>query len=163
VGVLLNVGDSLYLENAQAAIDYQWYFNGNPIPGATDSWYVIEESGNYAIQYTGENGCTQSSATLPFTYSGGNISVGEQSVFRSVVLFPNPNNGQFSIRGELENATDVSIIVMDVTGRQVMPAVVLSGAQNFTQAIDVTAVANGFYFVRVQANEGEMTIRFAKQ
>jgi hypothetical protein len=52
---------------------------------------------------------------------------------------------------------------MDVTGRQVMPAVVLSGAQNFTQAIDVTAVANGFYFVRVQANEGEMTIRFAKQ
>ncbi len=163
VGVLLNVGDSLYLENAQAAIDYQWYFNGNPIPGATDSWYVIGESGNYAIQYTGENGCTQSSATLPFTYSGGNISVGEQSVFRSVVLFPNPNNGQFSIRGELENATDVSIIVMDVTGRQVMQAVVLNGAQNFTQPIDVTAVANGFYFVRVQANEGEMTIRFAKQ
>lgn len=163
VGVLLNVGDSLYLQNAQSAIGFQWFFNGNPIPGATNSWYVIQESGNYQVQYTGQNGCIQSSATLPFTYSGGNISVGEQSVFRSVVLFPNPNNGQFSIRGELNNATDVSIIVMDVTGRQVMPAVVLNGAQNFTQAIDVTAVANGFYFVRVQANEGEMTIRFAKQ
>ncbi|MCF8257219.1 MAG: T9SS type A sorting domain-containing protein [Flavobacteriales bacterium] len=163
IGVLLNDGDSLYLENAQTAIDFQWFFNGNPIPGATGSSYVIEESGNYAIQYTGQNGCIQSSATLPFTYSGGNISVGEQSVFRSVVLFPNPNNGQFSLRGELETATDVSIIVMDVTGRQVMPAVVLSGAQNFTQSIDVTAVANGFYFVRVQAADGEMTIRFAKQ
>jgi hypothetical protein len=163
IGVLLNDGDSLYLENAQTSIDFQWYFNGNPIPGATGSSYVISESGNYAVQYTGQNGCTQSSATLPFTYSGGNISVGEQSVFRSVVLFPNPNNGQFSLRGELENATDVSIIVMDVTGRQVMPAVVLNGAQNFTQSIDVTAVANGFYFVRVQAAEGEMTIRFAKQ
>jgi len=163
IGVVLNDGDSLYLENAQTAIDFQWFFNGNPIPGATGSSYVIAESGNYAVQYTGQNGCIQSSATLPFTYSGGNISVGEQSLFRSVVLFPNPNNGQFSLRGELDTATDVSILVMDVTGRQVMPAVVLNGAQNFTQSIDVTAVANGFYFVRVQAAEGEMTIRFAKQ
>lgn len=163
IGELSWEGDSLYLENAQASTGFQWFFNGNPIPGATGSSYVVQESGNYWVQYTGENGCIQTSNTLAVTYSGGNISVNEQSLFRNMTLFPNPNNGQFSIRGELETATDISIIVMDMTGRQVMPAIVVSGAQGFTQQVDVSSVASGFYFVRVQAATGEMTIRFAKQ
>lgn len=162
-GVLLNDGDSLYLENATGNSDFQWFFNGNPIPGATGSSYVIEESGNYAVQYTGENGCTQSSATLPFTYSGGNIGVDEQSMFLSVALFPNPNNGMFSIRGELKERTDLNITVMDMTGRAVLAPVSLQDTDMFTQQLDVTSVANGFYFVRIQSTSGEMTIRFAKQ
>ena len=162
IGIIANDGDSLYLSNATGTSDYQWFFNGNPIPGATTSSYVIEESGNYAVQYTGENGCIQSSSTLPFSYSGGNIGIDEQSVFRSVALFPNPNNGVFSIRAELKERADLTITLIDVAGRIIAPVIMIQDTDVFTQPIDVSNTASGFYFVRIQSLQGDMTIRFAK-
>lgn len=162
VGELEVDGDLVSLVNVSGNTGFQWFFNGNPIPGATGSSYEVTESGNYAVQYTGENECIQSSEVVAVTYSGGNISVEEQSLFSSLALFPNPNNGQFSIRGELVSVMDISIIVMDLTGRQVIPAVVVSGAHAFAQEIDVSGTAPGMYLVQLQSAEGGMTIRFIK-
>jgi len=163
VGILDNVGDSLYLTNASGTSGYQWFFNGNPIPGAVASSYVIEESGNYAVQYTGENGCIQSSATLPFTFSGGNIGFEEYNLFTSVVVFPNPSNGMFSIRGEMQRRSDLTINITDITGRNVVSTVSIQDVDMFTQPMDISTLSNGFYFVRIQASEGDVTVRFVKQ
>ena len=163
VGVLLNDGDSLYLENATGLTDYQWFLNGNPIPGAIGSSYVIEESGNYAVQYTGENGCIQSSSTSPFTFSGGNIGFEEHDLFSAVSVFPNPSNGLFSVRTELKNRTDVTISITDVTGRVLAPSVMLQDVSVFNQAMDVSHLSAGFYLVRIEASEGGTTVRFVKQ
>jgi hypothetical protein len=163
VGELANDGDLLYLVNATGTSGYQWFFNGNPIPGATGSSYTISESGNYAVVYTGENGCIQSSSTLPFTYSGGNISVAEHSIFRSVSLFPNPNNGQFSIRGELVENTDLTITVLDVTGRAIVPSIALQAGVLFNHEMDMSGVAAGLYLVQIRSVKGDMSVRFMKQ
>ena len=163
VGVLLNDGDSLYLENGTGLTDYQWFLNGNPIPGAIGTSYVIEESGNYAVQYTGENGCIQSSSTSPFTFSGGNIGFEEHDLFSAVSVFPNPSNGLFSVRTELKNRTDVTISITDITGRVLAPSIMLQDVNQFTHAMDVSHLSAGFYLVRIEASEGATTVRFMKQ
>jgi|GEM_PF-1593799 len=163
VSVLLNDGDSLFLYSATGLTDFQWFLNGNPIPGAIGSSYVIEESGNYAVQYTGENGCIQSSSTSPFTFSGGNIGFEEHDLFSTVSVFPNPSNGLFSVRTELKSSTDVTISITDVTGRVLAPSVMLQDVSVFTQAMDVSHLSAGFYLVRIEATEGATTVRFMKQ
>ncbi len=162
IGELSVDGDVVSLVNVSGNTGFQWFFNGNPIPEATGTSYEVAESGNYSVQYTGENGCPQTSEIVAVTYSGGNISVEEQDVFRSLSMFPNPNSGQFTVRGELVNAMDVSILVMDLTGRQVMSAIVLNGAHVFTQDVDVSAVSQGMYLLRIQSEAGEKTVRFIK-
>jgi hypothetical protein len=48
-------GDTLV---SSSAAFYQWYFNGMPITGATDSFYVATQAGTYAVQITTTTGCS---------------------------------------------------------------------------------------------------------
>lgn len=48
-------GDSLIA--VAGAVSYQWFYNGNIIPGATDYYYVAAESGNYNVVATDQNDC----------------------------------------------------------------------------------------------------------
>jgi hypothetical protein len=52
---ILQSGDTLYA-NA-GAVTYQWYFNNNLIPGATNYFYVAPASGDYNVVATDGNGC----------------------------------------------------------------------------------------------------------
>ncbi len=38
-------------------LSYQWLFNGNPIPGATNASYGASNTGNYVLEVTDANGC----------------------------------------------------------------------------------------------------------
>jgi hypothetical protein len=52
---IMQSGDTLIA--IQGAVSYQWYHNGNMIPGATDYFYVAQLSGDYNVVTTDINGC----------------------------------------------------------------------------------------------------------
>ncbi len=72
---------------------YQWYFNGLPIDGATNSYHLLEGAGNYAVQVTTSFGCDIESS----------VYVVENSIHetteRSLFLFPNPVCDFVAVRG----------------------------------------------------------------
>jgi hypothetical protein len=70
---------------------YQWYMNGNPISGETQSYFVPSSNGVYHCVGT-FNGCLSQSADFIFTASG--IFELDDS---EVLVFPNPNSGSFEI------------------------------------------------------------------
>jgi hypothetical protein len=138
---------------------YQWFFNGNPIPGATDISYEALGSGNYQVQYTGPNGCPAISYILEFTFSTGII---ENSVFNSLDLFPNPGKGHFIIKGDLSSIEDVTIAVTNMLGQQLLPAIQINSSNQFEEPIDISPFANGVYFIQVFTTDGLHTIRYVK-
>jgi len=75
------------------ATSYQWYFNGSPIAGATDSFYVFTSVGTYAVQIADGNGCS--------VLSGGILITGlipyPISSEDGITIFPNPSGGEFTI------------------------------------------------------------------
>lgn len=61
--VITQSNDTLF---SSTAFSYQWYTGGNPIPGATDFFYVPLQEDFYSVVITDSNGCS-SADTIYFT------------------------------------------------------------------------------------------------
>jgi hypothetical protein len=75
-----------------------------------------------------------------------------------VRVYPSPNNGQFTIEAELGANTDVTLIVKDMMGRELMSPERISGASTFRRSFDISHLSNGVYYVQVIGIEG-FTVR----
>ena len=138
---------------------YQWFINGDPIPGANDVDFAAIQSGNYHVEYIGPNGCPTSTYILEFTLQTG---VEEHSIFDVLDVYPNPGKGQFTIRGLLPTTENVSIELTNMLGQSLQPAVIINNTNNFNQSMDISQYANGVYFIRIKAADSNVTVRYIK-
>lgn len=130
------------------ASTYQWYFNGNPISGATNQTYIVTQNGQYYVVITDTNGCSAFSST----YVMNDVSVNEWSINTGVTIFPNPNNGLFTavFTGEDHSGT---IEVFSVAG-QLVHAQQFAGGNSVALNLKVEA---GIYLLRVTFENGRVT------
>ncbi len=121
---------------------FQWLdcANGNmAISGETNAAFTPTINGNYAVEVA-QNGCSDTS--LCFVVA--NISVLENAAIKSVLIYPNPNNGQFIV--ELKSASETEITVCEMSGKVILKQTVTSKREVPIQ-IEGTA---GIYFVTVK-------------
>ena len=120
------------LQAGPSGASFQWWdCNANAsIPGATDSTYSPNVSGNYAVVVS-QNGCVDTSACVNVTIIGlADADLGRSS------LFPTPNQGQFILipRSDMEGA-EANVFSSD--GRLVERRTVTQGRNAF--ALDLPA------------------------
>jgi hypothetical protein len=101
-------GNELLVTNPSDGVQIQWYLNGVAIEGATETLYVANQTGVYAVMFT--NSCA-SSASGDFTIVG--LSENDAQDF---VLYPNPTSGDVNIQ---TNGKPCFITIFDLTGRAV--------------------------------------------
>jgi PKD repeat protein len=131
---------------------YQWYMNGNIIPGATGDTVIISFNGNYTCIATGSNGCTDTSAMFPVTNMGLNdISLSH------IRLYPNPANEEINL--DLGMTVSVFSIaeIIDITGKILQ---VVNVNQSLVR-IETSALAPGMYMVKLRGNT-DYVIKFSK-
>lgn len=87
---------------------YQWFFNGLPVDGATDSSIDSSEPGNYALTVTTDYGCEVSSEVLTITVG---IAEANQA---SWSMYPNPSQGMLSLQFEVPSG---ELTVFDLGGK----------------------------------------------
>ncbi|WP_130736321.1 reprolysin-like metallopeptidase [Flavobacterium sp. J27] len=68
--------------------------------------------------------------------------------FDDFALYPNPNNGSFTVKLMSKSSNDITIDVYDISGRQVF-ANSYSNTGNFSQNINLNAVQSGVYLVAI--------------
>ena len=139
----------------------QWYFNGVAItPNGTNQFYTATANGSYWVVYTDANGCVSpNSDTTIITSIVDTTSVGQLSNLSGISVYPNPNNGIFTIHSENNNLSNAVVEVMDVTGKIIF-------SESFTEnrkTIDLTQNANGFYWVKINLGEETGFLRIIKQ
>jgi hypothetical protein len=78
------------------------------------------------------------------------------------ILYPNPNQGQFTLRGPLTEDERIKLELFDSTGRSLMReerTVLLAGRIG----ISAEGLGDGRYFLRLESSEHSKTIAFIIQ
>lgn len=108
----------------------------------------------YSVNGTDANGCSNT-ATITQNVSLCTGVVKLNNAISSISLYPNPNNGLFS----LELNTTSQILIINTLGQVVFNETMNAGKQN----LDILNAANGIYFVKVIQGNKQQTIKFIKE
>ena len=131
---------------------YTWS-NGSSNVGNTAS--VTVPFGSYTVTISDKNNCPSVHANITFNSCPGNSPHGGLEDSNSapgimeITVYPNPNNGQFTVDG-LENG--MIIEMYDYTGRK-LTTVVASGN---SMQLNLLNQANGIYLIRILDKDGNL-------
>jgi hypothetical protein len=142
-----SINETITANNANAT--YQWVDCGNsnaPIAGETAQSFTATANGSYAVMVT-ENGCTEMSACTQI------VSVGMHEALASagITLYPNPNNGTFTVKA----AAAVTVEVYNAVGQVVFTKTIAAG----NTSIEIDNINNGVYFIASTDANGHKSIQ----
>ncbi|WP_339624985.1 S8 family serine peptidase [uncultured Winogradskyella sp.] len=126
------------------------------------------ETGIYTLTVS-HKGTLQGNAGGPFSpqtqdfsliLTGNNLtlSVLENNLDNSLLLFPNPSKGEFTINFDSHSNEDIKIEVYDLSGRQVYNKIYSNNSSKFNERIVLNNVQTGVYIAKI--SEGN---RFTSQ
>lgn len=120
--------------------------------GDTNKTITINTSGTYVVSIT--DNCGTYSDTVYVTFSGF-ASVHGLTINKEIKLYPNPNNGEFTL--EVDNSlTKKTIVIFDVTGR----VVYRKQSQTSLINIDLKDQEKGTYILRIYDKDKTNGIKF---
>ena len=125
------------------AVAYRWYYDGQPIVGATERSFVARRSGSYAVEIVDSNGCRNLSDPLDVT-----VGVLEG---REVLSPCAPNPAEEILWVELPEpvAEPTRLLLSDVLGRVVAVQEIRAGQR--TIEVRLSHVSAGFYVLQLKA------------
>jgi GEVED domain/Secretion system C-terminal sorting domain/Ig-like domain CHU_C associated len=127
-------------------------FSGSTGISGTTFNPAVAGAGSYTIVYdfTDVNGC-QGTASDAITVSPC-VGVDETVVSAGVNIFPNPNNGMFTLTIKDASYTEVTVEIMTAEGQLIYSDMASNVQGDYVKQLDLTTYANGIYFVRVSGN-----------
>jgi hypothetical protein len=129
---------------------YQWYFNGAPLPGQTGATVTPTVSGNYYVEAWDGNDCSGTSFNVEFTFTG----VQDVASLYDVNLYPNPTTGQFTLEVDFGKRISGSIALIDVTGRSIMIPEILNEVSSIRRQFDIGHLGLGIYYIKLITEDG---------
>ncbi|MFN8277150.1 MAG: T9SS type A sorting domain-containing protein [Chitinophagales bacterium] len=155
-------GNQFFLNPFPPGFKATWFKDNLEISGQTGRFLPNLGSGSYsALVYNADFPMCSIQATAA-VYNG----IGEAAAndIASLQVFPNPNNGRFTVTANALTATNVKLEVTDVVGRSIFSenlGNITSG--EIKKELDFSSVTKGVYFVHVETANGKMTKRVSIQ
>ena len=135
---------------SNAATGNQWYYEGNPIAGATSQTYTVTHNTGYYWCVVTTNGCSSPVSNKVWVLVTG---IGSQQVASEFIVYPNPSKGLFTIS---LNGVEQGTYTVEVTSNLgvtiwKMENVAISGS--FKTEVDIRPAPSGVYIVLIRNNE----------
>ncbi|PZF71173.1 GEVED domain-containing protein [Taibaiella soli] len=128
-----------------AFASYQWYFNSNIIPGATNQSCNVTQNGAYTVRVTTVDGCTNYSDVFFINNLGVAVVPGRDKI----KVYPNPAHDRVVI----DAPVDVNVVITDLTGQTVTQ-------QAHAKDIQLGDIASGLYMIIVtDASSGQILLK----
>lgn len=141
-GLVILVTDNVLHTSSDYPV--QWFFDGDPIPGATDLEYTPAIEGTYSVCATNVL-CTTCSPELDFIFQ--DIISPAAIYFR---IFPNPNNGKFTISGNnFEGVSEIEIFT--ILGEKAYSEKIFATGM-INKEFDLTLEAGSLYMLVITHN-----------
>ncbi len=168
-GVDTTVKDELFIIENSRGVDsrtkYFWTFgDGNESQDRTPT-HTYSKAGTYIVCLTISTADTSCSSSFcdtiyanvnPFKIivrDGKNSSI-EPITNATMVVYPNPNNGTFTINTNTPFTHTINVSLLDKTGRRVYTKTVDPTKYSNGLNVDASTLVDGVYFVIVESNDG---------
>ena len=153
---IIQSGDTLFA-NA-GAVSYQWYFNGVAIAGATESFYVAPQSGNFNVVATDGNGCEVEAVIFDVVATLQNPS----TAIEKISIYPNPAEDYVEIILP-DRTTAGGICIFNIIGERIIFSQKPVALKENILRLDVSKLSGGIYHVEINAGLQIFRGNFAKQ
>lgn len=152
-------GNVNFNNSGSLGTSYDWDFgDGNSSTSANPS-HSYTSPGTYTVILTATLGNCTDMDTLTIVVLNG-VGLGDEELLNAVDVYPNPSNGQFNIEFKLSEARNVEIKVYNAIGALV-ETISLKNVSTYNQSMDLSANAEGFYFINIQTKDGVITKRIS--
>jgi hypothetical protein len=145
---LICVGNNAVLTASTTATSYTWN-NGATTMSVSVSPTVTS---TYTVSVSNAAACIASSTVMVTVDACSGIN---EAIANSISIYPNPNNGLFTI--ELKETTQV--IITNILGHILLNSTLHTGKQ----ILDIKNNANGIYFVQLIKDGKQQTIKLVKE
>lgn len=148
VGQSLTLGGIPAAEGGTGSLTYLW----DP-PYHIDNLYIpnplATPPGNmtYTLWVFDERGCSATDKAV-ITVIGG-TGFADHTADGNIFLYPNPSDGAFTLEIIHNQASDIMISVMTMTGQVVHNEILSGGYSEMKAAIDLSALPKGTYILRI--------------
>lgn len=153
--------------NGGANPKYQWKRNGSNIVGATGAIWsanTLNDNDKITVELISDYRCPQ-----PATSGSNEITVrvatgiGDVSIAENLALYPNPNNGQFLLKGKLSVTGTVTVSIVNYIGQLIYSADVIINNGELNHEVSMPFTPAGVYLLRLNSSEGSsQPVRFTK-
>ncbi|MEQ8705377.1 MAG: T9SS type A sorting domain-containing protein [Phaeodactylibacter sp.] len=119
----------------------QWFFNGEPIPGATEQFYTALESGFYTVQAT--SGSCDSPMSEVYNHTVvSTISLDQETIS----IYPNPVEEVLFVKVELNTEKSLRLALYNILGQNVSAERVIS--EPSTAELSLQHLPAGVYWLQ---------------
>lgn len=140
------------------AHSYQWYYEGWPIPGATQQSYTVIANGRYKVRIWTIHGCTNESDTLLVT----NVGTLNYDSENNIKIFPNPNNGVFYIFSSNNDET-MELNINDLHGKNVYKSLLQNIQAGMPTQVNTAQLPKGIYIIQLKGTTTNFTQKLLVQ
>lgn len=157
--VLSGLGNVELTNNSQNATQYIWNFgDGSGTEPTVNPIHVYTNEGTYTITLTAINyNCTttvsQTIVVVPF-----GVGLTELDSDQQLVVYPNPNSGQFAAELVLTSPSDLLIELNNTLGQRVYRSQ-LSDRTYWREEFDMTSYVKGVYILKITTDKGALQRR----
>ncbi len=139
------------LQTASGYNAYEWYLNGELIPGASDYQLEVNEPGTYTVVVSNGNDCSAESEEFHYLLTGVHNGIEDRTM-----LYPNPSAED---NVTLHNVHDFSFArIYDASGNQVL----LKTIDKAECTINVASLLPGVYTVSLRSEQNIKRMKFVK-
>jgi PKD repeat protein len=151
------VGGTVNFNNfGSVATSYSWDFGDGQSSSQGIVSHTYNVPGTYTVVLTGTIGDCSETSTL--TIQVGPLRVDQLSLENSISVYPNPSNGQFTLKIDLIESQIINVELYNTIG-QIITTRSVNHTTSSVLNFDITNEANGFYFIKLTTKEGIVTKR----
>ncbi len=127
-------------------VDYKWFKDGLTLANATSQYYVArQQAGDFKVQVKHSNQCPHTSNNRSLT--------GKAGVELSVVAYPNPSNGSFTLLFEGNSEGSGLLTVANTFGSIVHKEAVTKIGETMTKDMAMESLLPGVYLITFRMDE----------
>lgn len=145
-------GDSVaFSQAAQGATSWIWNFGDGTSSDEENPSHVYSDIGTYDVSVTITNDCGTDSYSETINIQPNSIV--DAAFDNSITLFPNPNDGQFTVIVDSEKRETIQFSLYNIVGQHISTSYIQKMGTTLNHSLSYDNLAKGTYLLQIRGSE----------